>query len=71
MPAVISRQFVHSLHGVGVGPLLAVERLGQDARRGGLADAAHAGEEEGVRDAAGADGVAQRARDVFLNKTTS
>ena len=34
-----------------------VERAGDDARGGGLADAAHAGQDEGLRDAAGGEGV--------------
>ena len=52
--------------GSRVGPLLAVERLGEDARRGGLAGAARPGEQVGVRDRAVGDGVAQRALDVLL-----
>ena len=38
-----------------------VERAGKDAGGGGLADTAHAGEHVGLRDAAGAEGVGQRA----------
>ena len=48
------------------GAALAVERLGQHPGGGGLADPAHAGEEERVCHPAGADGVAERTRDVFL-----
>jgi hypothetical protein len=44
----------------------AVEGLGEDARRRGLADAAGAGEEEGVGDAVLFDGVGQRLGDVLL-----
>ena len=40
-------------------PALVVERAGEDARGRGLADAAHAGEHEGLRDAAGREGVAR------------
>ena len=43
-------QAAHLPHGVGVGPFDAVERLGEQARRGRLADAARAAEEVGVRD---------------------
>ena len=50
---------------LAVGPD-AVERPGDDAGGRGLADAAHAGEHEGVRDAAGGDGVAQGAHHRFL-----
>ena len=39
----------------------AVERPGDDPRGGGLADAANPGQEEGVRDAAGAQRIGQRA----------
>src|SRR5262249_24355862 len=47
-------------------PLHAVERLGEDARARGLADAADTREEERVRDAVLRDGVADRGRYVFL-----
>ncbi len=40
---------------------LVVQRAGQNARRRGLADAAHAGEDPGLRDAAGLEGVGHRA----------
>ena len=46
--------------------LAAVESLGEDARAGGLADAARAGEQVGVRDAAGLDRARQHLRDVVL-----
>ena len=42
------------------GVALVVERPGQQAGGGGLADPAHAGEHEGVGDAAGGEGVLQR-----------
>src|SRR3990170_3115146 len=44
----------------------AVQRAGDDARRGGLADAAHAGEDEAVRQAAAVDGVGEGAHQGFL-----
>src|SRR4029077_307489 len=44
----------------------AVEAFGEDAGDGGLARAARAAKEIGVRDAFLLDGVAQRLRDVFL-----
>ena len=50
------------------GPVLAVEGHGEDARAGGLADAAGAGEEDGVRHASGVDRVAHGPRDVFLSR---
>ena len=50
---------------LAVGPD-AVQRAGDDAGGRGLADAADAGEHEGMRDAAGGDGVAQRAHHGFL-----
>ncbi|MEZ5181249.1 MAG: hypothetical protein R2702_05170 [Acidimicrobiales bacterium] len=46
--------------------VLAVERLGEDARRGGLARAAGPAEEVGVADALLADRVAQRPDDLLL-----
>ena len=46
--------------------LRAVQRFGEDARRGGFAHAARAGKNVGVRHAAGVDGVGERARDVLL-----
>ncbi len=45
---------------------LAVERLGQDAADGGLADAARPGEQPGVVQAPGGEGVRERAHDVLL-----
>ncbi len=50
------------------GALVAVEAAGQDAGQRGLADAARSGEQQGVRDPAGADRVAQRGRDVGLTR---
>ena len=52
--------------GVRGGAVLAVEGLGEDAGEGGLAGAAGAGEEVGLRDAALLDRGAQRADDVVL-----
>ena len=46
--------------GLGGRPADAVERLGEDASGGGLADAAGAGEQVGVGDAIGLEGVDQR-----------
>ena len=46
--------------------LLAAERLGEHARRGGLAHAARAAEEEGVVHAAACERILQRAGDVLL-----
>ena len=46
--------------------LLAVEGLGEQPRRGGLADAARPGEEEGVRHAARGDGGLQGTGHVIL-----
>ena len=51
---------------LGGWPFFAVEAAGQDARGGGFADAADAGEEEGVRDPAALQGLAERASDVLL-----
>src|SRR5690606_22955622 len=52
--------------GLGAGPLLAVQRLGEDAGDGGLAHAAGAGEQEGMVDPPGIQGVAQGADHVLL-----
>ena len=51
---------------LGGGTLHAVERLGEDARGGGFAHAAHAGKNVGVRDAIRFDGVRERLGDVLL-----
>ena len=51
---------------LGGRPFFAVEAARQDARGGGFADAADAGEEEGVRDTAALQGLAERAGDVLL-----
>ena len=45
---------------MAAGVVLEIDRPGEDARGGGLADAADAGEHEGVRNAVGLEGVAQR-----------
>ena len=47
-------------------PLLAVERLGEEPREGGLADAARSYKEIGMRHAVALDRVRQGAGDVFL-----
>ena len=65
-PPAISWQRSHVAAGLGGRPLLAARAPWQDARRGGLADAARAGEQEGVVDAVLRDGVGQRPRDVLL-----
>ena len=65
-PVATRRQTSHSLHGVGVGPLHAVERLGQNAGRRRLADAAGTGEQIGVPDAVAGDRLLQRPGDVLL-----
>src|SRR6185436_15105585 len=46
--------------------LYAIERLGEDAGGGRLARAARPGKDEGMRNPAAGDGVAQRARDRLL-----
>jgi hypothetical protein len=46
--------------------LQAVDRLGQQAGGGGLAGAARAGEQEGVRHPVGSNGIAQRLHNVLL-----
>jgi hypothetical protein len=50
----------------GVRVAHAVERLGQDARARRLADPAYPGEEKGVGDAPGIDGIPQRSGNVVL-----
>ena len=52
--------------GLDAVPVRAVQRLREDAGGRGLADAARADEQVGVRDAAALDGVAQGADDVLL-----
>ena len=52
--------------GSGVGPCLAVERLGQDPGRRGLAHAPGTGEQVGVAHAVGGDRVRQGLGDVLL-----
>ncbi len=60
VPAVISRHASHASHGVGRRRVVAGQRLGEDARRGGLADAARAGR-TGTRGARGPRAIALRA----------
>ena len=48
------------------GSLRAVQRFGENARRGSFAHAARAGKNVGMRHAAGLHGVGERARDVLL-----
>ena len=52
--------------GFGTAAAFAVERLGEDAGDGGLADATGAGEQEGVVHLAGFQGIGKRAHDVLL-----
>ena len=52
--------------GLGGGAFHAIQRLGEDARGGRLAHAAHAGKDIGVSDAIRFDGVRERLRDVLL-----
>ena len=52
--------------GIGGRTLLAVQAAREDARRRRLADAARAGEDERLGDAAGGNRVAQRLRDAAL-----
>ena len=65
-PASMSRHAPHSPHGVAVTPVLAVEALGEDARERRLADAARAGEQVGVVQAAARQRVGERRDDVLL-----
>ena len=65
-PVLMLRQMSHWLQGVGVGPFSQFERLGQDSGGRGLAHAASAGEQIGVADAVGRNGVRQGLGDVFL-----
>ena len=66
LPAVICLQELHCSQGSTVGPLVAVERLGQKAGHGGLAHAARAGKEQRVRHASHRDGVLERLGQGFL-----
>ena len=52
--------------GLGAGPLLAVQRLGEDACRGGLARAPRPGEEVGVTDPVSLEGALKGALDLLL-----
>ena len=65
-PPAISWQGSHVAARLGGRALLAAQRLGQDARRAGLADAARAREQERVVHPVLRDGVRQRPRDVLL-----
>ena len=67
VPAATATQFSQVPSRLAVGAeVQAVEGAGQDARGGGLAGAARAGEEVGVADAVVADRVPERGRDVVL-----
>ena len=65
-PAAISRQLAQTPQGWSVGPLIAVQAAGDDARGGGFAGAALAGKDVAVRDAVLRDGVPQSGLDVLL-----
>ena len=52
VPSVMLRHASHSLHGSGVGPVLAVEGLGEQPGDGGLAGASRTAEEVGLPDPA-------------------
>ena len=66
VPAEISRQESQVPSGSSGGTVRAVQRLCQNARGGGLANAAHARENVSVRDAIRLDRVRERPRDVLL-----
>ena len=70
-PAEMPWQISHSLQGTPSTGVRAVERLGQDAGHRRLADAAGAGEQVRVRDAARANGVAQRLGNMSCPTTSS
>jgi hypothetical protein len=61
-PASIARQAAQTPQGSALVPVLAVQRLGEDARDRGLADAARAGEQEGVVHLPAVQRIGQRAR---------
>src|SRR3989442_175085 len=65
-PEVVAPAAGTGVAGLGCRLRLAVEGLGEQARRGGLADAARAGEEEGMRHAACGDRSLERAGHVIL-----
>ena len=70
-PSAMARQGSQTPQGSIVGPPApvgadAVQPLGDDPRGGGLADAAHAGQHEGMGDAVGREGVAQGAHHRLL-----
>ena len=71
-PFQMRRQFSHSPQGSPRGrdgvAALAVERHGEDAGRGGLADAARAGQQVAVAEAATGDGAAEGGGDVILHQ---
>jgi hypothetical protein len=66
LPSVIDLQCSQVPQGVGVGPVLAVDRGGQDPGGRGLAGAARSGEQVGVGEAILLDRVGQGARHVLL-----
>ena len=66
VPFAIATQAWQVPSGFGVGPVLAVERLREDARHRGLPGAARAGEEVGLAQLPQLDRVAQRADDRLL-----
>ena len=66
VPSAIARHAWQVLSGVGVGPVLAVQRLREDARERGLAGSARAGEEVRLADLPVRDRVLQRPDDRLL-----
>ena len=66
VPFAIATQAWHVLSGVGVGPLRAVQRLGEDARERRLAGAARAREQVGLAHLPCLDRVPQRPDDRLL-----
>ena len=66
LPAVISRQLAQTPQGCRGGPLDAVQAAGQNARDGGFAGAALAGEDIAVRDPLLRDRVLEGGPDVLL-----
>ena len=66
VPFEIATQAWQVLSGVGVGPVRAVDRLGEDARERRLAGAARAGEEVGLPHLVRLDRVRERPHDRLL-----
>jgi hypothetical protein len=62
----MARQVLALTAGLGRRPALAVQRLGENARDGGLADATGSGEQEGMVHAARIQRIGERTDHVFL-----